>query len=642
MICNACGEQPENTAKDFTRAVIEINNPEEIVLFRKVVIPASMGDDTTVPPAIGKYYNVLLYYEANQKSYLYSSDGIPTQLVNGITDYEAAVNLPQINGNTLIGDKTGEELGLQDKLTAGDGLEVDADGTLSISDIEQYAHFFDTVADMKAADNLVDGSFVETYGFYSKGDMGGVKYKIRAITNTDIVDERKIIALSNENLIAELIEHDSMNARQFGLYCDNEHDDTAGLNYIIANTNLNKINLPDSGEIKLDGTINLSRKIEIDLNKATIHAEDLASDEYLFNITTKFSMQPIIRNGVIIGNDVANFINAKLASNAWGVSFKLDELRVNKFVKLIDAFAMFNCLISNTTFLSDYGYFVISGDSNNMSNNNEFSHCYFKGLDLDTTHYPEYRMILTYVINMNFTSCAFEQYNKFYNLSNCQTIKWYNCESEQQNYIANTNKGLIIDGSNKIWNATKVYENFTYDQRPRVEFIPQDIYTDSNTLSNVRKLARTATTNITSMNAVTADEAHFVRLYEISPAYLNTWVPVNLIEKRSDDNTATSLSVPLYNIFNDQNNESTLMTIYTICHSSDGSVKMVKDVWLFRNGTSNIVKATQENVFTQTWGTQSTNTITLDFSGTTLSVATTGAGYINVKVKFEKLGDNIA
>lgn len=501
---------------------------------------------------------------------------------------------------------------------------------------------YNTVADMKTADNLVDGSFAETYGFYAKGDMGGAKYKIRAITNTDTVDERKIIAISNGNLIAELIEHDSMNARQFGLYCDNEHDDTDGLNYIIDNTALAKINLPDGGEIKLDGTINLSRKIEIDLNQATIHAEDLASNEYLFNITTKFSAQPIIRNGVIIGNDVANFINAKLASNAWGVSFKLDELRVNKFVKLIDAFAMFNCLISNTTFLSDYGYFVISGDNDHMSNNNEFSHCFFKGLDLDTTHYPEYRMILTYVINMNFTSCAFEQYNKFYKLTNCETIKWYNCESEQQNYIANTNTGLIIDGSNRIWNAIKVYENFTYDQRPRTEIIPQDIITDSNTLSNVRKLARDATTNVNVMNAVTADREHYVRLFEFSPAYIKSWVPVNLIEGKSTDNTATSLSVPLYSIFNDQINESTLMTIYTICHSSDGSIKMVKDVWIFRNGTSNVIKANQETVFAETWGTQANNDISLELSGTTLNVTATAAGYINVKVKFEKLGNNIA
>ncbi len=82
--CAACGEQPKNTAKDFTKAVIEINNPEEIILFRKVVIPTSMGDDTAVPAAIGKYRNVLLVYEANNHAYLYSSDGIPTLLTSDV------------------------------------------------------------------------------------------------------------------------------------------------------------------------------------------------------------------------------------------------------------------------------------------------------------------------------------------------------------------------------------------------------------------------------------------------------------------------------------------------------------------------------------------------------------------------------
>lgn len=113
--CTSCGETKCSCKnKDFTKAVIEIDNPEQITLMRKVVIPASMGDDTTVPPVVGKYNNVLLYYEANSKSYLYSSDGIPTQLVNGITNYEDAINLPQINGVTLLENKSAADLELSD------------------------------------------------------------------------------------------------------------------------------------------------------------------------------------------------------------------------------------------------------------------------------------------------------------------------------------------------------------------------------------------------------------------------------------------------------------------------------------------------------------------------------------------------
>ena len=82
MTCTACGDAPKKGCgcKSCTKAVLEITNPEKIVLLRKVVIPASMGDDTVVKPTLGKYCNVILYYEANRHIYLYSSDGIPTAL----------------------------------------------------------------------------------------------------------------------------------------------------------------------------------------------------------------------------------------------------------------------------------------------------------------------------------------------------------------------------------------------------------------------------------------------------------------------------------------------------------------------------------------------------------------------------------
>lgn len=82
MTCHACGEHPKKHCgcKDCTRAVMEITNPEKIILLRKVVVPATMGDDTEVPASVGKYCNVVLWYEANKHTYIYSSDGIPTLL----------------------------------------------------------------------------------------------------------------------------------------------------------------------------------------------------------------------------------------------------------------------------------------------------------------------------------------------------------------------------------------------------------------------------------------------------------------------------------------------------------------------------------------------------------------------------------
>lgn len=86
MTCETCGEKkPKNDSPSFTKATVEILNPKELSMFRKVVVPASMGDDTTNPPKVGKYCNVLLYYEANEQAYLYSSDGIPTKLTGDLT-----------------------------------------------------------------------------------------------------------------------------------------------------------------------------------------------------------------------------------------------------------------------------------------------------------------------------------------------------------------------------------------------------------------------------------------------------------------------------------------------------------------------------------------------------------------------------
>lgn len=64
---------------------------------------------------------------------------------------------------------------------------------------------YNTIEEMKEAENLVDGSFAKTYGKNSLNDGYGAFYKIREIINTDIIDNDNIIALDNPNLVAEKI-----------------------------------------------------------------------------------------------------------------------------------------------------------------------------------------------------------------------------------------------------------------------------------------------------------------------------------------------------------------------------------------------------------------------------------------------------
>lgn len=65
------------------------------VLFRKVLIPMAMGDDTKFPPKNGAYRNSLVVYEANGAIYIYSSDGLYTKL-------SVAAGVNSVNG--MYGD----------------------------------------------------------------------------------------------------------------------------------------------------------------------------------------------------------------------------------------------------------------------------------------------------------------------------------------------------------------------------------------------------------------------------------------------------------------------------------------------------------------------------------------------------------
>nr|DAQ04104.1 MAG TPA: hypothetical protein [Caudoviricetes sp.] len=91
MDCN-CGNKNEG---NFPPSVLQVNSTECPVLFHKVVIPATFGDETETPVLMGKYKNALVYYEANGHTYLYSSDGVPTRLDRGGASVLYVEELPE-------------------------------------------------------------------------------------------------------------------------------------------------------------------------------------------------------------------------------------------------------------------------------------------------------------------------------------------------------------------------------------------------------------------------------------------------------------------------------------------------------------------------------------------------------------------
>ena len=114
-------------------------------MFRKIVIPAAMGDDSPTSPAApanGAYHNALVEYEANGALYMYSSDGIYTKLYYTTDELVGMASVGYVNerdaatlqsakdyADTLVPTiATTDTLGL---VKIGNRISVAADGTIS-------------------------------------------------------------------------------------------------------------------------------------------------------------------------------------------------------------------------------------------------------------------------------------------------------------------------------------------------------------------------------------------------------------------------------------------------------------------------------------------------------------------------------
>ena len=133
---------------------------------------------------------------------------------------------------------------------------------------------FNNVNEMKNATNLVNGSFAKTYGYYNINDGGSAFYKIRNITNDDVIDNSTIIRI-NDSLIAELI-YTSVNVKQLGAKGDGITDDTNIFKIAINKIKNNTIEIPKAKYLITD-TLNFPE------NTDTININGNNS-ELIFNI----------------------------------------------------------------------------------------------------------------------------------------------------------------------------------------------------------------------------------------------------------------------------------------------------------------------------------------------------------------------
>lgn len=157
--------------------------------------------------------------------------------VNKINKTDIIDNLNSSSNTKVLSAKQGKVLG-------------DAVAALEAENVKKKAYFFDTVADMKAA-NLKDGDYACTLGYYSANDGGAAEYKI--VDSFSGYKEN----LNNE-LYAELIIKKENNIKQFGAYGDDNHDDTNIFQYVF--NNYDNIYIP-TGTYKITNEINIKSNL---------------------------------------------------------------------------------------------------------------------------------------------------------------------------------------------------------------------------------------------------------------------------------------------------------------------------------------------------------------------------------------------
>lgn len=186
---------------------------------------------------------------------------------------------------------------------------------------------YDTVADMKLATNLIDGSYAKTLGFTTKGDEGGATYKIRELGVGETANNIDLISL-HDDIIAELITEPVMTTRQFGSGANTDVDVLTK-----ALTACDVIILSDDLTIAPQ-QINISSNKVIDFNghKLTMGDNNNISWANLIRVT---GGHVTLKNGEIDGNSEGQTV--AVVTNNTGVLVSAGSCT-------IDSMKIYNCL----------------------------------------------------------------------------------------------------------------------------------------------------------------------------------------------------------------------------------------------------------------------------------------------------------
>lgn len=234
---------------------------------------------------------------------------------------------------------------------------------------------YDTKASLKSADNLVNGSITRTLGNHQYNDLGGAYYKIRTITSSDVIDDIKILALTNyPTLIAEMIKTSRMNVNQYGAYGDGIHDDTEAIQYAINDNQFGTIYFCD-GTYLISDTIKTyvdnTKQCNINMEKNTV-------------IRASESLPCLIELGGLGGNNEG--VNNRMRYISGGV---IDALNCESGIKINENAMGITIKDLEIKRFSTYGIYVPVGNTL-YSSDLLIDNCYINGPGSNNNTYGIY------------------------------------------------------------------------------------------------------------------------------------------------------------------------------------------------------------------------------------------------------------
>lgn len=254
---------------------------------------------------------------------------------------------------------------------------------------------YETVSDMKLAENLQENMIVETSGFHNYNDGGGAYYLIRELEEGETANEINIIALYDQSLVAEYLpKNNYVNLNQLGLTTNVDASSIFTiLNTIIPAYNIKKVDVPSDCILN---KVNYSNLSNVDFN--------------FYGLITAPS-STTVENEVITFED-CNYINI----NNFNITSTLDKTEPAPTDHVRESYSGSNRIAIK---LQDCSYFNID----NSILNNMYWDFYIHGTsDAERTHHIN----ITNTISNNASISIYSSYDEYI------TIDGYKCKLKDE------------------------------------------------------------------------------------------------------------------------------------------------------------------------------------------------------------------